>query len=182
MNSSNNFNDLKYKFAREIEYDGKGTYYYRDTIIRAHNNIVYLHYNSKDNYTRNVRNEYSFSIKDNNFTHEQLITIFTNIDYILEVIKQKILKLFEDDSYDGAQESFEAKFNKKTNIFTISIEYQLQDEMQPDDKNKMVCEYIIGTVLDAAEELKENNLTVNLKVVDGDLTIIDSLTNQNVKL
>ena len=182
MDLIDNGKELKYKFAREIQYEGKGTYYYRNTVINVHNTIIYLHYTSKDNYTRNVRNEYSFSIKDNNFTHEQLVTIFTNIDYILGVIKKRILKLFEDDSYDGAQESFEAKFDKKTNIFTISIEYQLQDEVQPNHKNKMVCEDIINTILDAAEELKEDNSTVNLKVVNGDVTVIDTLNNLSITL
>ena len=162
-------NESKYKFARNISYDGTGKYIYRNVVIDVHNMITYLHYNSIENFTRNIRNEYILTIKDNTFTHEQLVTIFTNIDYIIEVIKKRIIRVF-DNSYDGLEDSFEAVYDKSNKIFKLSIEYQLMEQFAPDYKNVFIAEVIIGTFLDAAEELKDSNDIDALTIIDNKIS------------
>ena len=158
--------DLKYKFARVVTSDINTNYIYRNVVVRTHTNISYLHFDSKDNFTRNIRNEYKLCIKDNTFKHEELVVIFTNAEYLVEVLERRILKLFKEDCYDNLEDSFEAKFNKATQEFIFSIEYQLQDEFQPDNKDKLITEVIIDTLYAGAEELKDIDEETHLKIVN----------------
>ena len=162
-------NESKYKYARNISYDGKGIYIYRGVILEVHNIVTYLHYNNTENYMRNVHNEYLLTIKDNTFTHEQLTILFTNIEYIINVIKKRIIRIF-DKNYDGLEDSFEAIYNKDNKTFKLVLEYEIMEQFAVDYKNIMITEIIIGTILDAIEELKEVNEIEALQIVTNDIS------------
>ena len=117
---------------------------------------------------RTVHNEYLLTIKDNTFTHEQLTILFTNIEYIINVIKKRVLRLF-DKKYDGIEDSFEAIYNKDDKIFKLMLEYELMEQFAVDYKNTMITEIIIGTILDAVEELKEVNEIEALQIVTNEI-------------
>ena len=159
--------DLKYKFARTVSTEIKSIYTYRNVLVNTHTTITYLHYDAKDNFTRNVRNEYKLCIKDNTFKHDELVTIFTNAEYLVQVLEKRILALFKnEDCYDNLEDAFEAKFNKNTQEFIFTLDYQLLDEFQPNNKDKVITEVIIDTLYSGAEELKDMQPESYLKIID----------------
>lgn len=161
------------KYCRMICSTTNASYIYRDLIVESMNEVTYLHYHTNENYTRAVRNSYTLSVKDNEIDKNDQITIFSNIHYITEVIKKRVLNIFPAQEYEGLESSFELSFDVNTKLFKLTFDYELMDNLTPNSKNIMVCEILVGTLLDAAKELSDNSEEAKKY---SSFTLIDEVT------
>lgn len=161
--------ELKYNNARCIQSTTTSSYMYRDRIVNISNECTYLHYLTKENFTRNIRSTYEVDTSE--FTHLELMVIFTNIDYTIEIIKRRILNIFDKSEYDGVEENFEVIYDKANKLFKIILDYQIMERFAPDFKNAFIVEIIIGTLVAIAEELKDSLDQSSIKVINNELII-----------
>lgn len=99
--------------------------------------------------------------KNNTFEKSQIETIFINIDYIIDIIKSKVLTLFNSND----EESFECKFDQNEKHLIFSIIYIVEDSTNTRAIQMQITKSIIDVLLNAAKELKNDNTPTNLEII-----------------
>ena len=109
---------------------------------------------------KNIHCEFNITMdKDNTFSKDQIETIFENIDFIIEIINKKLVKLFNNST--EIDDSFECVFDLKLKTLIILFDYQSNDDI--DLYTNESIKTIVDTLIDSANELKKDNILSNLK-------------------
>ena len=132
-------------------------YIYRTKVSTLNCNVMPIHG------IRNNHYEYKITIdKYNLFSKTQIETIFSNISFIIDIINKKLIRLFNNS--DEIDDSFECKFDIKNKILTFLFDYQTDNSL--DYYANDIVKLITDTLLDSAEELKnDNNIPKNLTLI-----------------